>query len=238
MSEDQTPQQPQRAEPLTPPPPGVIDYQQPLSSTAVRWTTVWKGGPTTEANLLVTKLQAAGMHARVDMENMGTLGMGASVLYGTKVQVLAQDEADARAIIDDIEATRARRVEAQSVRCPRCNAGNPKRTLHPIRWAGIATLVGFIAALAMEEWLREHDVSIIWVLLLLPIGIAMLIWGVTPRWLCRSCGNRWAAKEPEPLEEEEDADEDDDADDEPEDDDDDEGPEGGATSSSSSPTSR
>jgi hypothetical protein len=174
------------------------------------------------------------------MENMGTLGMGASVLYGTKVQVLAQDEAEARSIVADIEGARARRVEAQSVRCPRCDAGNPKRTLHPLRWAGIATLVAFLAALAMEEWLREFNISIVWVFLLLPIGIAMLIWGVTPRWLCRSCGNRWAAKEPEPVEEEED--EDDDADDEPDDDDDnddeDDETEGEATSSSSSPTSQ
>ena len=225
MSEDPTPQQPQPPERRSPPPPGVIDYRQPLPSTATRWTTVWKGGATTEANLLVTKLQAAGMHARVDMENMGTLGMGASVLYGTKVQVLAQDEAAARSIIADIEAARARRVDAQSIRCPRCNAGNVKRTLHPLRWVGIATLVAFIAALAMEEWLREHDVSIGWVFLLLPVGIALLVWGVTPRWLCRSCGNRWAAKEPEPLDEEEDGDDNDDdeapADHDDDDDDDD-----------------
>jgi hypothetical protein len=237
MSEDPTAPQPQPAEPPSPP-PGVIDYQQPLSSTAARWATVWTGGSTMEANLLVTKLQAAGMHARVDMENMGTLGMGASVLYGTKVQVLAQDEAEARSIIADIEGARARRVDAQSIRCPRCDAANVKRTLHPLRWVGIAILVAFLALLAVEEWLREHDVSIVWVLLLLPVGIAMLVWGVTPRWLCRSCGNRWAAKEPEAVdEEEEEDDDDDDADDEPDDDDEKDDDDGGeATSSSSSPT--
>jgi len=202
LSEEPLPADPAPAQPAAA--GGVIDYQQPLTSTAARWTTVWKGGTNMEANLLVTKLQAAGMHARVDMENTGTLGLGAGMIYGTKVQVLGQDEADARSMIADIESARARRVDAQSVRCPRCNAGNPRRTLHPLRWVGMATLAAFVAALAMEEWLREHDVAIIWVFLLLPVGIAMLAWGLTPRWICRSCGNRWAAQEPEPLDEEDD----------------------------------
>lgn len=55
-------------------PPAALDYATPTAPGAMRWVTVWKGGNTIEANLAVAKLQAAGMHARVDMENSAGLG--------------------------------------------------------------------------------------------------------------------------------------------------------------------
>src|SRR5688500_11519753 len=99
------------------PSPAVLSYQSPAAPGDRRWATVWRAGNTVEANLLVTKLQAHGIHARVDMENAAGLGPYAGALYGTKVQVLAADEAAARAIVDEIERRRARRVEAESLRC-------------------------------------------------------------------------------------------------------------------------
>ena len=69
----------------------VLSYQSPAGPGELRWATVWKGGNTVEANLLVTKLQAHGIHARVDMENSAGLGLYGGVVYGTKVQVLAGD---------------------------------------------------------------------------------------------------------------------------------------------------
>ena len=194
------------------PSPAVLSYQTPAAPGDRRWVTVWRAGQTVEANLLVTKLQAHGIHARVDMENAATLGPYAGAVYGTKVQVLAADESAARAIVDEIETRRARRVEAESLRCPRCGRADPKRILHVIRWWGWGLIALVFATIPFGEEVFEHVPGPL-VFAVFVFGFILIIWwGVTPRWMCKSCGQRWYATEPEAAEEEdedEDADEDD-----------------------------
>jgi hypothetical protein len=181
----------------------VLSNRTPAVRGELRWATVCKGGNTVEANLLVTKLQAHGIHARVDMENAAGLGPYGGVVYGTKVQVLSGDAAAARAIVDDIEANRARRMAAESVSCPRCGQQNAKRVLHPMRWWGMALIAVPFVLMPFGEMVSDH-VSPGWLFMTVVLGIVMLVWwGVTPRWLCKSCGMRFAAKEPEPVDDDE-----------------------------------
>jgi hypothetical protein len=207
MSErDETP----RTEPGAP----VLSYQSPGSESSQRWTTVWQAANSFEANLAVTKLQEIGIHARVDMENAATLGPVAGVMNGTRVQVLADDAPAARTLLNEIDLRRARRQEAARVRCPNCTSAESKRILHPIRWCGLALIAVPFVLLPFGELVTDF-ISPGWLMLSVIAGIAMLIWwGVTPHWLCRSCGHRWYAKEPEELEEDEDLHETDDGDDE------------------------
>jgi hypothetical protein len=216
----------------------VLSYQTPAVPGDRRWATVWRAGNTVEANLLVTKLQAHGIHARVDMENAAGLGPYAGAIYGTKVQVLAADESAARAIVDEIERRRARRVEAESQRCPRCGRANPKRILHVIRWWGWALVALVLATIPYGDEIFEYVPGAV-LFGVFVLGLILIVWwGVMPRWQCPSCGARWYAKEPE-VEEDEDEDKAvDDDDDDVDDDDDDDAPTGdaaGVTPASSPP---
>src|SRR6476646_4668992 len=86
------------------------------------WTHVYRAGDYLEANLLVAKLQEAGIHARADMENTTALGhWGMSGHGGTNVQVLESEIPEARRIIEEIEKVRAARRAAHEVHCPKCN---------------------------------------------------------------------------------------------------------------------
>ena len=199
--------------------PGDGEAQDPLSyqtpTRRVEWVSVWKPRNTMEANLAVATLQEHGIHARVDMENAADLGLPyAGVMY-SKVQVLAQDAEAARKLLLEIDQQRARRQEAMSLKCPNCGTPDPKRILHPIRWAAWGALVGFVVLLALAEAMESVNWQP-WLLLLIPAGMAMLVWNVTPRWRCKSCGHRWYAAEPEEEEDDEGEDEEEDEEDEEE----------------------
>ena len=205
----------------------VLSYQTPTAG--MEWVNVWTAQHTLEANLAVATLQEHGIHARLDMENSAGLGLPyAGVIYA-KVQVLAPDAEAARAMLLEIQRQRERRRAATTLACPRCGKRAADRVLHPIRYAAWGMFGALILLIAFHESL-ERIPFIGFLLLLLPLaGIAMLVWGVTPRWRCRSCGHRWYAAEPQELEED-DGDGDDDDDDGGEDDDE--------VRSVSSPTSR
>ena len=186
--------------------PPVISYQSPTQ--AIKWVSVWTAQNTLEANLAVATLQEHGIHARLDMENSAGLGLAyAGVMYA-KVQVLPQDAEAARALILEIHHQRTRRKEAMTLACPRCGARTPDRILHPVRYVALALLAGFLLVIAVHEWINEMFPSGWLALLLLVTGLATLVWGITPRWRCKSCGNRWHAKEPEEVEEDEEGEED------------------------------
>src|SRR5215218_4265509 len=71
------------------------------------WTHVYRAADTVEANLMVGKLQEAGLHARTDMENTTALGSWGFTGYGgTNVQVLQSEIERAREVIDEIERIR------------------------------------------------------------------------------------------------------------------------------------
>lgn len=184
----------------------VLGYQTPGSEASQRWTTVWQAANGFEANLAVTKLQELGIHARVDMENAATLGPVAGVMNGTRVQVLADDAPAARTLLKEIDLRRARRQEAARIRCPNCTSAESKRILHPLRWWGLALIVVPFVLLPFGELVTDF-ISPGWLVLSVVAGIVMLIWwGVTPRWVCKSCGFQWYAKEPEEVDEEEEQD--------------------------------
>jgi len=184
----------------------VLSYQTP-GAPGRQWVSVWKPRNTVEANLAVAKLQEHGIHARVDMENAAGLAY-AGVMY-SKVQVLAEDADAARKLMLEIDQLRAQRQDAASVKCPNCGTPNPKRILHPLRWAALASFAAFGVSLGFEEKIAEHLFPVGWLGLLLLAGFIALIWGVTPRWRCKKCGQRWYAKEPEELDDDDDDDDDD-----------------------------
>src|SRR6185369_3305377 len=119
------------------------------------------------------------------------------------------DAERAREILQDVERRRSRRREALMVRCPKC--GTPAKPLpHPLRRAGVVGLVALIAVAATGAAMDIHELFVAG-LLAVPLCVVLLVWSVTPRWICPACGHRWAQKDPdEELDEEE---EDEDADD-------------------------
>ena len=189
---------------------GTLNYQIPANQP-IHWVSVWKARDTMEANLAVATLQERGIHARVDMENTADLGLYYVGIANSKVQVPAADAEAARRLLLAIDRQRARRQEAASLKCPRCSTPDPKRVMHPLRWAAWGVLAAFVVLVALEERVAEF-VPVGWLLLLLPLGLLMLAWGVTPRWRCKSCGHRWYAPEPEEVDEDEDEDNDNDND--------------------------
>src|SRR3712207_6761200 len=104
------------------PPPPVLSYQQPPPGE-VGWTTVWTARNAAEANLAVGLLHERALHARVDMENVATLGpWGGQSALGTKVQVPRADVEAARAILAEVERRRALHRSIDIMKCPRCGA--------------------------------------------------------------------------------------------------------------------
>ena len=206
----------------------VLDYRTPPNQP-LEWVSVWKPRDNMEGNLAVATLQKHGIHARLDMENAAGLGLPYAGVAYSKVQVLAPDAAEARRLLLEIDQQRARRQEAASVKCPNCGTPNPKRIMHPLRWAAWGMFAAFVVLVPFERIIGEF-VNPGWLGLLLLGFLLALIWGVTPRWRCKSCGHRWYAKEPEEIEED-----DDDGDQEPDEDGDDEDE---TVTSASSPPSR
>jgi hypothetical protein len=199
MSED--PSHPlEHGEPREVPDRAILSYQTP-GATTQQWVNVWSCRDAPEANLAVARLQAQGLHARVDSENAATLGAwaGAGPGTSTRVQALAEDADAAVTVLREIDRRRAARLAAQHVTCPQCATSAPKRTTPVIRKVGIAMLA--VPTLSSMFAMRE----LAWTLLLIPVGIAALVWKVTPRWRCLACGHRWAQPEPEELAEEDDS---------------------------------
>ena len=170
------------------------------------WVFAYLARDTFEANLIVAGLEQQGLHARVDFENVAALGLLGSASAGggpggAKVQVQRRDLRAARAHLDQIESERASRRAKREVRCPRCGSGGAKRKLNPIRYVAWAMLILLIAAPAITGALDRQPSG--WWFLLLPTGLALLVWRVTPHWRCPRCGHRWAQAEPEDWEEDE-----------------------------------
>ncbi|MEA2708773.1 MAG: hypothetical protein QOF78_1374, partial [Phycisphaerales bacterium] len=167
----------------------VLNYRTPPAH-GIQWVNVWKARNTMEANLAVATLQEHGIHARVDMENAADLGLLYEGIANSKVQVIAEQADAARTLLLEIDQQRAKRQDAASLKCPNCNTPNPKRIMHPLRWAAWAILAGFVVLIGFAEARSRWSA---WVLLLVPVGLAMLVWGVTPRWRCKRCGHPWYA---------------------------------------------
>ena len=176
--------------------PPTLCYGSP-SDGQLGWTTVWTCRDAAEANLAVGKLQAMGLHARVDMENAAALGAwgGAGPVGSTKVQAIAADAEAARRQLMEIDRRREARQRAPKVRCPRCGGEQAARKMSSVRWLAIACIAGAVIA-GMLEW---------------PVPMAVMacaapllaLWPLAPRWLCAACGNRWIAPEPELLDDDE-----------------------------------
>jgi hypothetical protein len=215
----------------------VLSYLTPAAAR-VRWVSVWKPRNTMEANLAVGILQERGIRARVDMENAAELGLPYAGVAYSKVQVLAEDAEAARKLLLEIDQQRARRQEAMSLKCPNCGTPNPKRIMHPLRWAAWGMFAAFFICLPFERFIAELF-PVGWLGLLLLGFLIALLWGATPRWRCKSCGHRWYAQEPEEIEEDEQDDdygEVEEAGDDDDDDDDDDEKEDRVTPASSPPS--
>ncbi|HEX8915724.1 MAG TPA: hypothetical protein VF796_25445 [Humisphaera sp.] len=167
-----------------------------------RWVHLWTAQSTFDANLVVNKLDAEGIPARVDMENAAALGhWGISGPGGTQVQVPAALVDDARAVLDAIERQKEARRAATSVRCPECGHLPATRTAHPARQAAVAMLVAApVAAVGLIFLGASDDVRLLAFGALVVGGLSALFATVTPRWRCSKCGCRWA--QPEPVEDE------------------------------------
>src|ERR1043166_1716043 len=141
-----------------PPPDDVLDYAAP-GTGELDWVTVWKCRNSLEANLAVNKLRDSGVEARIDMEHAGGLGpiTGQTSLF-TSVQVAANDAADARRILQDVQDNKYIRGQAH---CPRCGTLS-NRTISWWRWLGAACL--FFAIIFFE-----FDLHLL-VLILMPIA--------------------------------------------------------------------
>jgi hypothetical protein len=182
-----------RGEPKRP----VLDYHTPGTAADERWTNLFTADGTHEAELAVARLQAHGLHARVDGANASPLGsaMGPSALLAPRVQVLAGDVEAARALLAEVEQRRARRRERSTVRCAKC--GTVARQLpHPVRRLGVALLLAFLLIAVVAAALDISSAVATWNFLLIPLGVVLLVWSVTPRWVCPACGARWSQREP------------------------------------------
>lgn len=199
MSEEQDP-------PRSESPP-IVDYQGPATSVP-RWKSVWTAPTVQEAHMVAMKLQSLGLHARVDGENMAPLGGigGPSNLVAARVHVFDDEVATARQVISEIEEKRKARRDALTVHCAECDVP-AQSTLHPLRRVGVALTALGILCCAVAATLRIDELAVGF--FLIPVGTALLIWSVTPRWICPQCGKRWAEREPE----EDDLDDEDDDDD-------------------------
>jgi hypothetical protein len=193
------------SDPSPPEKPQVLNYQTPGGS-AEQWVTVFKARNSLEANLAMGQLQEKGFSARVDFENTAALGAYAGAGSGTTtgVQVLAPDAPAARAIIDEIERRKAARLEAGTLKCPRCGKPGPKRILSAPRIAGLALIVlGIVLGWVHAAFCVPPAV----------VGVFLVTWPMKPKWRCRSCGHTWRAAEPEEVDDDDEEDEEDDTDD-------------------------
>jgi hypothetical protein len=189
---------------MPPEKPQVLNYQTPGGS-AEQWVTIFKARNSLEANLAVGQLQEKGFSARVDFENTAALGAWAGAGSGTvtNVQVLAPDAPAARAIIDEIERRKAARLEAGTLKCPRCGNPAPKRILSGPRIAGLALIaLGIVLGWLHAAFCVPSAV----------VGVFLLTWPMKPKWRCRFCGHTWRAAEPGELDDEETEGDDDDGD--------------------------
>ena len=179
----------------------VLEYRS-APDPAVDWVHLWTANNSFEAELAVMRLHDRGLHARADMLNTaGMLGAwGGTGPGGVNVQVLRPDAAAARAIIAEIETEAARRRHARSLACPKCGTPSARRAVPSLRWVALAALVAApVLAVVLAQLGLEGGG---WVFLLIPLGLVLLIWPLTPRWRCAVCGHRWSQREPDQLEDE------------------------------------
>ena len=196
----------------TPPPPAnapVLDYRMPGAARiaqppATMWTTVYTCRNLLEANLAVAALRGRGMEARVDSENAAPHGAWVGQPDGTRVQVPTPDVPQAQVLLREIDDARARRLRRTKVHCPRCDA-EAKSLMHPLRNVALAILTCAVFLIA----LRDVVTPIAFVVAVF-LGGVLLLWTVTPRWRCPSCGHRWSQPEPDESDEDEEEDQDED----------------------------
>jgi hypothetical protein len=170
------------------------------------WVHVYKAADPFEANLIVSKLQAHGIHARVDMENSAALGAWGGVgMGGTTVQALADDAAAVRAILSDIEKERARRRGGQAVQCPECGLTPAKRSLHPARKASVACLLLLLVVIVAGGALGlDSTVRTLISLCLIAATASLMFVTVIPRWRCPACQHQWAEPDPPVVDDDDD----------------------------------
>lgn len=166
------------------------------------WIHIFRARDYLEANLLVGKLQESGIHARVDMENVATMGSWAGGgPGGSNVQVLSSEAVEARRLIDELEDVRAARRARDEVHCPNCNHHPVKREWRPVRLAALGTIL-LSLIVALFGIVRDLDFPLPQVLFAL--GIVLCFVPSLPRWRCPACGHQWAQAEPEEQDDEDD----------------------------------
>ncbi len=162
----------------------------------VQLTTVGTYADTFEAHLARTKLEAEGVAAVVDGENVAMAGVYAGGIRKVTVKVAAADVPRAREVLDAIERSRAESRGGPAT-CPGCESTRLSRS--PARgrvgWALLATTA---VLLAIDGWRGCAVVT----------GVAAAYVFVTPEhaWLtCLDCGRRFrATDEPDDDDEEDD----------------------------------
>lgn len=164
----------------------MLNYQTP-GSGGRDWKTVWRAGNNFEANLAVAKLQEHGLHARVGGENVNTMAPQLAIAGPPVVQVLDDEVAEARLLLEAIDEERKKRQADASTHCPACGAPQAKRRMPLIRHIANVLLAATVVFAAIEV-----PGPIIFTA---PTMVLLWLWPVTPRWRCVHCGNRWTAPE-------------------------------------------
>lgn len=182
----------------------ILQYSSAAANPVDDWIHIFRARDYLEANLLVGKLQEQGLHARVDMENVASLGSWAGGgPGGSNVQALTSEAEQAKRIIDELEKVRAARYAPNRVPCPQCGHTPALRQFRPIRVAALAAIGLFIISGVLSgvgALPRSLDGRLS--IGLLGLAIVLLIFPAMPRWLCPSCGHRWEQAEPEEVEDE------------------------------------
>ena len=171
---------------------GVLEYQAPRG-VAGGFKTVWVARDAMEANLAVATLQERGIHARVENENLNATAPHLAVAISASVQVPLGDVEEARMILKEIDARRQDRQQAMKVACPRCGQRKAVGRIPPTRHIG----TGLAAATIILALINQGAFMVF----TLPLAFLLWLWPVTPRWRCSACGARFAAAEPEILDE-------------------------------------
>ena len=162
----------------------------------VRLTTVGSYADAFEAHLARTKLEAEGVAAIVDGENVAMAGVYAGGIRKVTVKVAAADVPRAREVLDAIERSRAER-RGGALACPECASPRLARsaTRASVGWALLAATV---ILLLIDGW-RGWAVG---------TGVVAAYLFVTPehaRLTCLDCGRRFRASDPPDDEDDDDS---------------------------------
>lgn len=204
---DDRPRPAQRVEGTQP----ILSYEPPADARNFEWVEVFLANDATHAGMLTSRLQDVGLRARVAGELSAGLGHWglAGRAGGAGIECIAADAAEARLLIEQIEAERKRRVDARTLPCPNCGHRPANRVLAPVRWLGIAiAAVVFVGMLALSQAARDvSDTAQPAAIVILGVAVLCLLVTTKPHWVCQSCRHRWTAPAPPEVDDDDDPDE-------------------------------